>query len=1038
MFCMKCGTSLAEQSPTPDVVHTNRFQSGKTSPGPPELAISQEAKTLVGRDLEVAWLVERWNRAKEAEGQVVLLNGEAGIGKSRLVQAVKALVAEDEPTWLAECRCSPDYQNSALHPFIDLLEGEMLSFESQDSPQEKLSKLKAFLVKGSAAAEQMLPLFATLLSLPTDESYVPIDLTPEQQKRDTLQALLSVLLAQAKHRPMLLIVEDLHWVDPSTQELLHLIIDQVPTAPILAIFTFRPTFQPPWPARSHLTSLTLTRLSRQQVTQIIERVTGGVSLPDDVVEQIVTRTDGVPLFVEELTRTVLESGLLEQQEERYVLKGELPQLAIPATLRDSLMARLSRLAPMTHEVVQLSATIGREFSYELLAGVSPLEEEVLQQALSQLVDAELLYQRGISPHATYLFKHALIRDAAYESTLRTRQQQYHQQVAAVLSERFPQIVEGEPELLAHHYTAAGIPDKAIRYWRRAAARAVEQSAHLEATYHLAKGISLLNTLPPDENRTALQIELLLRQERLYQTLGAREQQQATINGLFKCIPSEDFANLAETYVRQGDFYTELDRFDDAERVLNEALAIRRELSDATGESYVLRSLGYLRWHQGDYQEARAYNEAALEIDQARGDALAVATDLTNLSDVLRNIGDGERALSCLEEALEIYQTAQNPSREGFTLYQMANVYRQDGANEQAMTYYRRAYDILIRCRDLVMAERAQAGMANLYWEQGQTDESLRLYKEVTDITRDIKHGQTLAHTLHTLGELLLTVNQPEAALSYLIESTDVFAELADAKGEAAVWENMAEIYAQVLKDDQKAFAAWERVRELRKQTSDYRGELEALQQMGQLARRRGDAPAQVLWYLHEAKMLAVEIDDRAKQGELLNTMGIVEWHQKAYANALAHYEEALEIYREHRDMARAGLMLNSIGVTMRCLGRYDDALSRLREAVATNRQAGQRQFEGHSLTVIADICRDQGKHEQALHYYRASLDIRREIHDRSGEGWMLRALGRGYAKLNSFSQAHECLEQALAIAEECADEELRQECLRIQDEISTQ
>jgi predicted ATPase len=318
--------------------------------------------------------------------------------------------------------------------------------------------------------------------------------SPEQQKQQTLRALLTILLRIAAQQPVLFVMEDLHWVDPSTLELLTLLVDQGPTARILALLTFRPDFSPPWTGRSHLTQVTVTRLPSRQAVEVTRQVAHGKALPPEVVEQIVVKTDGVPLFVEELTKMVLESGLLQEQEDRYVLTGPLPPLAIPATLHDSLMARLDRLATVK-AIAQLGATLGREFSYELLQAVSPWNEETVQRGLHQLVEAEFLYQLGLPPQATYRFKHALIQEEAYQSLLRSTRQQHHQRIAQVLESRFPEIIETQPELLAHHYTEAGLGEQAVLYWQRAGQRALQRSANPEAVRHLTRGLELLATLP---------------------------------------------------------------------------------------------------------------------------------------------------------------------------------------------------------------------------------------------------------------------------------------------------------------------------------------------------------------------------------------------------------------------------------------------------------------------------------------------------------------------------------------------------------------
>ena len=338
-----------------------------------EAAGSTGLTPLVGREQEVGLLLERWAQVKDGLGQVVLLSGEAGIGKSRLVQVLTDQVATEPQAWLTPCQCSPYHQHTALYPMIDLLERVALRFEREESPQQKLRKLEGFLVQYGLPLAEAVPLFAALLSLPLPADYAPLTVSPEQQKQQTLHALLTILLRIAAQQPVLFVMEDLHWVDPSTLELLSLLVDQGPTARILALLTFRPDFSPPWTGRSHLTQVTLPRLPRRQAAEMIRQVAHGKALPPEVVEQIVAKTDGVPLFVEELTKMVLESGLLQEREERYELTGPLPPLAIPATLHDSLMARLDRLATVKG-LAQLGATLGREFSYELLQAVSPWDE----------------------------------------------------------------------------------------------------------------------------------------------------------------------------------------------------------------------------------------------------------------------------------------------------------------------------------------------------------------------------------------------------------------------------------------------------------------------------------------------------------------------------------------------------------------------------------------------------------------------------------------------------------------------------------------
>jgi len=452
-----------------------------------EAAVHKGLTPLVGRAEELALLGQRWEQAKAGEGQVVLLSGEPGIGKSRLVQELKERLAPEGATHI-EFRCSSYHQNSALYPIIDYLQ-RRLQFTRDDPPETKLKKLedaRVGAVREPPLPPDTIPLLAALLSLPHPESYPPITVSPQKQKEKTHAALVAWLVEEAERQPVYNTWEDLHWADPSTLEVLTLVLDQVPTTRLLALLTFRPEFMPPWGNRSHLSQLTLSRLGRPHVETMVEQVTRGKALPSEVVQQIVAKTDGVPLFVEELTKTVVEAA--------GATGGSPLQLEIPATLHDSLMARLDRLGT-AREIAQLGATIGREFSYELLHAVSSVDEDMLQRGLKQLVAAELMYQRGLLPQTTYLFKHALIQDTAYQSLLKSIRQQYHCQIAQVLAERFPETVETQPELLAHHYTEAVLREQAIPYWQRAGERANQRSAYVDAVAHLTRGLEVLKALP---------------------------------------------------------------------------------------------------------------------------------------------------------------------------------------------------------------------------------------------------------------------------------------------------------------------------------------------------------------------------------------------------------------------------------------------------------------------------------------------------------------------------------------------------------------
>ena len=467
-------------------------------------AEAQYRAPIVGRELEVRQILERWNLVKEGEGHAVLLSGEAGIGKSRLLAALKEAASPDGRQWRS-LYCSPYYQNSALHPMIDLMERGLASIGDKAGPS-RLAQLEQLLEPYGLADAETVPLFAMLLALPTDERYPRRELPPDQRKKKTLDAIMHWLVADASRHPLVIVVEDLHWVDASTRELLGLLLDQIATLPVLTVFTYRPEFEPGWATHSHVTTMPLSKLNRAQTQAIIARVAAGKNLPDAVLEQIVAKTDGVPLFVEEFSRTLLDSGQLIERDTSYELAGALKAIEIPATLRDSLTARLDRLGE-AKALAQLCAVLGREFSYELLQTVSAFGAPLLERDLAALTDAEIVYQRGLPPNSNYLFKHALIQEAAYDTLLKSTRGQYHGKIAKVYIERFPEVADSRPELVAHHFSRAAMAGDALGWWQRAGELAKSRSGYAEALNHFTAALELLDALPASEERDRRELEI---------------------------------------------------------------------------------------------------------------------------------------------------------------------------------------------------------------------------------------------------------------------------------------------------------------------------------------------------------------------------------------------------------------------------------------------------------------------------------------------------------------------------------------------------
>ena len=462
---------------------------------------------LVGRDEELELLLRRWRQAVGGEGRVVLLSGEPGIGKSRLIVALDEQLQTEQHTPLRYF-CSPLHTDSTLYPFISQLE-RAAGFERNDTIEAKHDKLSS-LLGASPNHDNDVQLLAELLSVPTGDRYPPLNSSARQKKQKTIEALVRQLEVLVRQRPVLMIFEDAHWIDPSSRELLDTTIERVARLPVLLVTTFRPEFHPPWTGQAHVSTLNLSRLGRREGAALAGSVAGCNVLPEEIVEEIIERTDGIPLFVEELTKAVVEARVRDGDEASTLNRIPPSALAIPATLHASLMARLDRLGAVAREVAQIGAAIGREFSYEVLAPIAQKTDMEVQTALSRLTAAELVFCRGTPPQATYLFKHALVRDVAYGSLLRGQRQHLHGRIADVLAEHFPMSVEAQPEVMAHHYRVAGMAAAASTYFERAGDRAAARSAYIEAAAHFRAAIEQADRLPQKDERARRALTLLLK------------------------------------------------------------------------------------------------------------------------------------------------------------------------------------------------------------------------------------------------------------------------------------------------------------------------------------------------------------------------------------------------------------------------------------------------------------------------------------------------------------------------------------------------
>ncbi len=581
-----------------------------------EATRARKRTPLVGRDQELELLQERWELAREGRGQLILLSGEVGIGKSRLMEALIERIAKKGSRHQIY-RCSAYHTTSAFHPILHYL-NRGLRLEKEDPPAAKLAKIERALGELDLPLDEFAPLLGSLLSVPLGDRYPPLDQDPKHQREKTMEALLTWVAELSLREPLLLVAEDLHWIDPSSLDFLTLLVENLATLRLLAVFTFRPEFVPPWPARTYINRINLSPLPQKQVRMIVERLTGGKPLPEEVLERLVRKTDGIPLFVEELTKMLLESGLLEQREDRYELSGTITSLDIPTTLNESLMARLDRLG-LAKNVAQLGATLGREFIYELLRAVSSWGEENLRPQLKRLVDAELLFRRGFGRRTAYIFKHALIRDIAYHTLLKKKRQEYHKRIAEALEEGFPETVETQPELVAKHYTEAGDYPQAIAYWQRAGQRAVERSANVEAIDHLRKGLELCEKLPDTLElrrkklglQTALGVPLTLTKGH-----ATAEVEEAYAQAEALCREVGEPQQLLQVLAGSWRFHLMRGELEEATERANELETLGERLPGPTSRLVTCRALSTTLFYLGQFPEALKIADQGVAIYEA--------------------------------------------------------------------------------------------------------------------------------------------------------------------------------------------------------------------------------------------------------------------------------------------------------------------------------------------------------------------------------------------------------------------------------------
>jgi class 3 adenylate cyclase/tetratricopeptide (TPR) repeat protein len=996
-----------------------------------EAAEGEALTRHVGREDELALLDRCLAAARKGDGRLVTVEGEAGLGKSRLLFEFRRGLDPDE-VQILQGRCMPRASSTPYLPFVEAVR-RLLGLADEAGPKDVVEHVHAI----APELDAFVPFYLHLLSIPGERHPIPAHLEGEDFRLAMTEALAALLTLGSTAAPAVLLLEDWHWADDASQEVLAQIGEMISAHALLVVATYRPGRSLEWGRPSAHSAIHLEPLDPRSAVRMLASVAGTRTFPEELGRVLHERTDGNPFFLEEICRALIEEGSIRVDSAEAVHAGPVHELRLPATVQSVIRARMDRLPPPTRTVLGAASVVGREFGMSVLRaalvgdGGEPSPDP--GEALETLRSLGLVQQIGVVPEPTCRFRHVLARDVAYESLLEHRRRTLHGRIGRALE-------DGDlarSDTLARHFSRAGDWARAVHHGRDAARRASSFSRFPEALDLLEQTQQWLLRLPENKDRRQAEIEILFRRERLCEVLGRRRQQQKLIDKLFSRLDTvEDRAELAELHLRQGDLYTLLRRFGLAERSLETALHISRNRSDDEARRNALRSLGLLRWHQGRHTQALEQVEAALAIDRDRGDIEAVVGDLSNLGNVLKSMGDHERARRHLEEALELSErlpvkgpegSGELPVKQAYILHVLATVHRCLGDVEGAIDYLERAIEQGDRRRLRVQQSYHLTSLAHVHLREGRIEKSLELYREAVELSRKTRHAVGLSQSLKIYGEVLESLDRNGEAVPHLAEAAERFADLEDVQGEATVRARLARA-REKLGAGRDALAAWDRARSLARELGDLRAEQEALEGLARVSREYLRAPALALTHLHEALQRARERGDQKGQTRILNTLGILAWKRGAWVEAREHYLEALALVREMGDRVHEGLILNSLGVTLKAMGRSERAADRLREGIDVNRKTGRARLEGHGLAALADLRARNDHIVEAIDLYERSLTRRRLAGDLAGEGWMLLRLAGLRKERGELGRARKELTRAREIARETDAGDLLEAC----------
>lgn len=981
-----------------------------------ESAARSQGTPFVGRARERAMLVEHVEDACAGRGRFTVLVGEAGAGKSRLLSELRDIAAGQSLRIIAG-RCDAYGGSTPFLPFVDAAH-DVLGLAQDPSKElstpERHEAAVAAVRAIDRALEKYLPFYLTLLAIPSEAHPIPEALRGERFQGAMLEAIAALYTLGSRPTPTLLLLEDWHWADEASRAALRQLAEVVPAFPLLLVVTSRPDSTSEWGSAEHQTLLYLSPLDGVASAAIALAVFGAERMSASLGARLHERTGGNPFFLEELCEALREDGSVTVRDGEVVAAADSDTLHVPETVQGVLRARMDRLDDEAAEVLRVAAVIGREFARGVLEDVVEAPTD-LMRSLERLKSSGLVQQIAVVPEPAFRFKHALTEEVAYDSLLEHQRATLHDAVGRAIEKRYAVRIEEHVERLAHHFSRADAWADAVRYGMQSADRAMGLSQNADALQTLERVESWVRRLPDDEARRELLADTLLRQERLSEMLGLRARQLAIVDALITLLaPFGPSDRLAQVYLRQGDAYTLLQRFEAADRALETALRISRERVDLQGERKALRSIAFLRSYEGRHEEALEKIEAVLALGRAAGDTRAQAGDLATMGNTLRALGQLERALAVLDAALARTQASDHPARYGALLNVMGTIHRELGNLDTALEFFRRTEAYLTIT---VYASFTQTSVAHIQLQQGRVEEALDTYREALLMNRAASNVEGIALGCGSLGDVLVGLSRHDEAVPYLHESATLFAQIEDYRNQALMWRRLAGAYEQIGAHEE-AQATWVRLRDLNRERTELSCEAEAVEGIARAERSLDGKPEAVVLRYHEARALAIRHGDRARELAICNALGIVHWQRGAYADAVREYESALRICRETADRVHEGLVLNSLGASLNKLSRWDEARTTLTDAVRVNTESGEQQLLGHALSALADVCIGRERFAEALDYLRSAMDIRRGLGDRRGEGWLYDKMARAYRAVGNDTDAATATHMAERIAQE--------------------